>query len=85
MNLGAGGNTFIVESTAANTTTTINTGSGNDDVEVRTIGYTTTIYTGDGNDDRRVGSRNAFMQGAQASVGVDPTGGSTRRHQRRPG
>jgi hypothetical protein len=47
--LGAGGNTLTVTGTAANTTTNVNTGSGNDSINVQAVGGTTNINTGGGN------------------------------------
>jgi hypothetical protein len=48
INLGSGGNTFLIQSTAATTTTSLNSGTGADTVNVQTTAGPTTVNTGSG-------------------------------------
>ncbi|MHB1421755.1 MAG: hypothetical protein ACYC3I_00885 [Gemmataceae bacterium] len=46
--MGGGGNTFFIDNTAAGTTTTVNSGTGSDTVNVQNTGGTTIVNTGGG-------------------------------------
>ena len=48
INLGAGGNTFLIAGTASGTTTTVNSGTGSDTVNVEATGGPTIVITGGG-------------------------------------
>src|SRR5260221_14444035 len=56
INLGSGGNTALIDGTAAGTNTAIATGSGNDTVNVRATGGATQVNTGGGVNTVNVGS-----------------------------
>ena len=48
INLGSGGNTFLISNTAAGTTTFLNSGAGADTVNVQATSGPTTVNTGGG-------------------------------------
>ncbi len=56
LSLGSGGNTFTVASTASGTTTTVNSGAGNDLVNIQTIASALNINTGLGVNTINLGS-----------------------------
>ncbi len=90
INLGSGGNTFLIQSTAATTSTSLNSGTGADTVNVQTTAGPTTVNTGGGSNANtvNVGSKEPTtggivdnIQGALSVVGntydtlnVDDTG-----------
>src|SRR5262249_1920981 len=54
INLGSGGNTFLVQSTNAHTSTSLNSGTGADTVNVQTTAGPTTVDTGGGSNTNTV-------------------------------
>ena len=81
INGGSGGNTFVVNATSANYPTTLNTGTGDDTVNVFSTGDNTLNIQGqDGTDSVTLGASTIAplgMQGLAGTINVDNTLGST--------
>ncbi|NDV63154.1 LEPR-XLL domain-containing protein [Puniceicoccales bacterium CK1056] len=78
INLGSGGDTFTVESTHASATN-LNSNSGNDIINVRTISGTTTVDSGNGSDTINVGNEAGTVNDISAALiieGNNPASGS---------
>ncbi|HEX8913633.1 MAG TPA: hypothetical protein VF796_14840, partial [Humisphaera sp.] len=77
LNLGTGGDAFVVASTNAATTTTLNAGGGNDSVGVRATGGKTSVNTGDGVNTVVVGGNAPALGGAMSGLvaGLTVVGG----------
>src|SRR5262249_16133087 len=54
INLGSGGDTFLIQGTAAKTSTSLNSGAGADTVNVQTTAGPTTVNTGGGSNSNTV-------------------------------
>ncbi len=67
ISLGSGGNTFIIASTSI-ASTTLNTGSGNDTVNVQSIGGPVTVNTGAGLNTLNVGSNLPVLVGTTLTL-----------------
>ena len=68
ISMGSGGNTFNVASTAAGTTTTVNGGTGNDTVNVKTTASNLTVNGQSGNDTINVSSNAPSNTGMLAGI-----------------
>jgi hypothetical protein len=84
INLGNHGNIVTITGTAADATTTLNTGSGNNTVYIQAVGGSTTVNTGTGTNIASVGSTAGLtpaaagnVAGIQASLSVTAGGAAT--------